>query len=398
LIAPLWPVTLIGIVLGAIVGMYATQSGASQHIASAIVRVNQPVDPNQILSNSSPATQNENFMAAQIAFLSSPGFAEAVGKGMGKPYRVSVTPSQKGNSPLITITAGGVSFDLARTIVSSAVRAYTDAAQQQTRQRDQAAIDSINAVIGSPDPAPAEGAPAPSQTVLDQLVGQRLAIQADMGRPVVEVVQPPMEAAPPAAAPFWSLGVMAGGFIGGLIALGAALAWRSRIGLITSHAAAADEFEHVMVPVVRLPGTASEARSIYAQLQPRTGPLVVIGSSEWSQPAAVARLLETAAAEYGSAKVISASDMRALPGLDTGVADTLIVDGGAIENSPGLTEAVAHAGQVVVAAAVGRDVIDRVRVAVNMAASRDIPASVVLTRAQGLKPVTSKPAGAISRA
>jgi hypothetical protein len=383
LIAPLWPVTLIGIVLGAIVGSFATESGASAHIASAIVRVNQPVDPNQILSNNMPATQNDNYMAAQIAFLSSPGFADAVGKGMGRPYRVSVSASQKGQSPLITITASGVTLDLAQTIVSSAVNAYTEAAQQQTRQRDQAAIDSITAVLDGLHGDPASGsadAAGPSQSVLDQLATQRLTIQADMGRPVVEVVQPPLEAAPPAAAPFWSLGVIAGGFIGGLVALGAALTWRSRTGLITSHSAAADEFDHVMVPVVRLPGTDTTARTLYAQLQPRTGPVVVVGASDWSQPTAVAELLATAAAEYGSAKVISVTEMRALPDLGTGVADTVIVDGGAVENAPGLAEAVAHAGQLVVAAAMQRDVIDRVRVAVNMADSRDIPVSVVCTR------------------
>lgn len=376
LIAPLWPITLIGLVLGAFVGTFATQSNSPGHIASAIVRVHQPVDPNQFVSGSAPAVDFPSFMSGEIAYLASPAFADAVGKGMGKPYRVSVTVSQLGQSPLIAISADGVTFDIARTIVDTAVRAYTEAVQQRTQKRDQAAADAISGVIDrmQADRQANPGEPQ-STTALDQLELQLRSIQADSGRPAVEVVQAPLETAPPAAAPFWSLGLVGGALLGAVAALATALAWRVRVGLITSRSSLVEEFEYVMSPVVHLPGDEAVGRALYAQLHsPHSGRVVVVGASRTSGASTVARLLDTAVGERGAD---TATGVHRQP---EDRERCIVVNGGSVDRTAELPDLISGSSEVIVVTAIGQDVFDATRVAVNCAANQGIRVSLVGTR------------------
>lgn len=377
LIAPVWPITIIALVLGAFVGSFAIHEAEPGYLASAVVKVNQPVDPNQIISGAASPLVNDSFMAGEMAYLSSPGFYDAVGKEMGLPYRVSVTVSEQGQSQFVTISSEGATLELARKIVDSAVKVFSDSAQQRVKQRDQAAIDSLTKVLDKIVLPPAEGAtpptPAPGSGVIDQLLTERGLIEVDMERPVVQVVQPAAEAAPHAVAPFWSLGLIGGALIGGCVGLGAALVWRSKVGLITSRSALVDEFEHVMAPVVSLPGSSEVGRTLYAQLQPpRQGTIVVIGASDDSGASTVTQLI--AAAAHADEPV------DGLGGAAKHGARLTVVDGGSVENSPGLPEVVGSAQELIVVVALKRDVLDSVRIAVNLAQGHDIPVSIVGTR------------------
>lgn len=374
-IAPLWPVTVIGLVLGALVGAYATQSSSPRHIASAIVRVHAPVDPNQFVSGNAPAVDFPSFMSGEIAYLASPAFADAVGKGMGKPYRVSVTVSQLGQSPLIAISADGVTFDIARTIVDTAVHAYTEAVQQRIQKRDQAAADAISSVIDRMQADRQANPGEASSTALDQLEIQLRSIQVDSGRPAVEVVQAALETAPPAAAPFWSLGLVGGALLGAVAALAVALAWRARIGLITSRASLVDEFEFVMSPVIYVPGDESVGRALYAQLRsPHSGRVVVLGATHVSGSSAVAQLLDAAVGERVSGKAVGVH--RQLEDHER----CSVVDGGSVDRTAELPDVISGASEVIVVTAIGRDVVDATRVAVKCATNQGIPVSVVGTR------------------
>src|SRR5215216_1453725 len=83
-----WLIVPIGIVLGAVMGiwMHSATDNTDQE-ASSTIQVDQPIDPDQIITGNyySSADQQQDWISGEVAFLTSRGFAEAVGSELNQP-------------------------------------------------------------------------------------------------------------------------------------------------------------------------------------------------------------------------------------------------------------------------------------------------------------------------
>lgn len=402
-VTPLWPMTIVGVLAGAALGGFALDSKGPA-VAAAIIRIEQPIGPNQIMTGSSqsPDTQ-QSYISGEIAYLKSPGFADSVAKELQQTTRPALSAVQDAQSTLITVSASAPEAQAAEKAVDAALKAYHARLQQQAQEQGQAAIDAINAVIdqvngsaaaaqaaaaaaaaaAAGDPATAAVAAAASDAAaaaaaaqaqqngarIQQLDNQRLAIQVQTQRAAgPEIVTPPRPTEVNGA-PGWALGAVGGGLLGGIGALGAALGWRRWVGAINSPAGLADEVDHPLQPVVHLGSLADDtqadaglARSLFAQLPTqRDGDLLVVGASENSGSGDVARLIAFAADEQSAET-------------------TTVLDGGSLDTSPGLPEAAATARQIIVVVMLGRDLAESIRIVAQFARSAGVPVSTVLTR------------------
>lgn len=411
----LWPAACAGVLLGAAIGGLALHAGTESE-ATALVRLHQPVDPDQIMYGTAPSAESEqSYISGEVTYLTSPGFANTVAKQLNQADVPRLSALQGVQSSVVGISATDTDATDAERSVGAALDVYRDHLQQQARERGQAAIDAITSVLGRLDAASRQAVggtqtdtdtsdernvgdpqlgPAPAyQQAIQQLVSQRLAIEAQTSRSAsVEIVQPPTITSA-AGAPGWTLGAVGGGLVGGLIALSGALAWRKRAGLITSPSALERQIEHVLSPTVSL-GSLSEtsedyaglSRSLYAQLPaPRSGQILLVGASVDSGTDEVARLIAFAASEHDDVQEV---DLRHSPRVSDGskglvkVRDgvTVVIDGGSLQTSPQLPHAAENASQIIIVARIGRDVSDAVRMARQLARDSDIPVSAVCTR------------------
>jgi hypothetical protein len=336
----------------------------------------------------------------EITYLNSAGFADAVAKQLNEtsPPRLSVI--QDGQSSIVSLSATQADVEEAERNVNAALKVYSDHVQQQTRERGKAAIDALNDVISRLEvgdqsvTSPTSSTPTSNnqQAGIEQLVLQRLAIEVQTQRSApLQVVQPPTERSVKGA-PGWSLGAVGGGLIGGLLALAGTLAWRKRVGVITSPSALEGQIEHVLLPTVRLSAMtesrdayAGLARSLYAQLPtPRSGRILLVGASADSGTEDVARLIAFAVAEHAHVSVAHLQDdAQTFDGLES-LADptdgaTVVIDGGSLDTSPALPQAAEDASQIIIVAMIGRDVNDTVRMASQLARDSDVPISAVCT-------------------
>ncbi len=412
---PLWLAALAGVVVGTAIGVGLTLHPGGASEATALVRVYQPVDPDQIMTGTGPSPAAlQSYVSGEITYLTSHGFIDAVAKQLNQTSPLSLSATQQGQSTLIALSATQGDVPEAQRTVDAAIKVYSDHVEQQTRERGQAAIDALNGVISrllQADSQSTDGravasstsdAPSDRQARIQQLELQRLAIEAQTRRaPAIQVVQPATNT-PEKGAPRWSLGAVGGGVIGGLLALAGAAAWRKRIGVLTSPSALEGQFDHVLLPTVRLGALiessaayAGLALSLYAQLAtPRSGRILLIGASADSGTAEVAGLLAFAAAEHAPVRVEHLRDhVNAYDGftLSANLMDgaTAIIVGGSIETAPALPQAAEKASQIIVVAMIGRDVLDTVSMASQLARTRDVPISAVATRGTLL---TNKPA------
>ena len=418
-VSPLWPITIAGLLVGAVVGGWVMQGG-SESQATASVRMYTPVDPDQIMTGAAPDPDSQqNYISGELTYLTSPGFADAVQKQLNRTQPPPVSAIQDSRSSIVSMSAIQPNYAEAQRIVDAALKVYSDHAAQQVRERGQAAIDAIDAVIARvgteiaqiEDPnsvAPADiiSTPDNPQTSLQQLYSQRLAIEAQMTRSAaVQIVQPTMKT-PVAGAPGWSLGAVGGALGGGFLALAGAYIWRRRVGVVTSPSGAlTGQIERVLSPVVRL-GTLSEsgdtyarlARSLYAQLPtPRTGRLLVIGASVDSGSDEITPLIASAIAEHRQVNVgYLAQDARPVDsfGAFADPEDGLpaVIDGGSVDTSPALLAAAADASQIIVVVKIGRDFTEAVRVASRVVDRNDVPISAVCTQGGPHKSVSPRDA------
>jgi hypothetical protein len=409
---PLWPATLAGILVGAAIGGLTLHASSASE-ATALVRIYQPIDPDQTMTNTAPSPDSQqSFISGEITYLTSPGFGDAVAKELGKTVPPPLSAVQMGKSSTVSLSATQAGFDEAQRSVNAAVKVYSDHLAQQTRERGLAAIDALNKVISRIE-ADASGEEASQSVVLptdplreaglariadlrgtvQQLTLQRLAIEAQTLRAAVQVVQPPTET-PVKGAPSWSLGVISGGLIGGLLALAGALAWRKRVGVVTSPSVLEGHIQHVLLPTVRL-GALTEsseayaglARLLYAQLPaPRAGRILLLGASADSGTEEVARLIAFAVAEHTNVCVVNLRDdgVQTFDGIESpaGLTDgsTVVIDGGSLDISPALPGAAKDASQIILVAMIGGDMNDSVRMVSQLARDSDIPISAVCTR------------------
>jgi hypothetical protein len=229
----------------------------------------------------------------------------------------------------------------------------------------------------------------------DELVSlylQRTALEVQVQRgPGVQVVQPPAEQVSRGALPTAELGVIGGALLGGLVALGGALAWRSRSGIITSLQQIGDRLHEQGIrpigPVIDLGSLrvdAATARALYAQLAPASaGPILVVGTSAGSGSATVAKYLAHAVHERVSLPADGAGallfDDTPWPP-DEPVAIPTIVDGGSLESTPALGKAAARASQVVVVAKLKYDVLSELGALVRAMSQYGVPVIAIGTR------------------
>jgi hypothetical protein len=405
---PAWRAVLVGILLGAVAGAL-TFDASNANEATAMIRIYQPIDPNQIMSgaNSSPDLL-QDYISGEITYFASPGFAAGVAKQLNETKPAPITATQDVQSTLITLSSAQPDAPESLRTVEAALTVYGNHLLQQAHERGQAAMDALDKVIApleqadAGDPDASRGAnsvnnasngtpPDDINTRIQQLKTQRLAIEVQTQRSAgVQVVSAPA-IAPVKGAPDWSLGAAGGGLLGGVLALAAVLAWRKRVGVITSVAVLESQIENVLLPTVRL-GTLDEssdeyeqlARTLYAQLPaPRSGTILLVGASVDSGTDEVADLIAFAAAEHCSVRVV-----HLLSGIpfepivsprDVTAEFTSIIDGGSIDTCPSLPEAAEYASQIVIVAMIGRDVNDTVRMARQLARDSDARISAVST-------------------
>lgn len=398
---PVWPITIAGLIVGGAIGATVVDSGTSAE-ATALIRVFQPVDPNQIIAGVGTSPDSlQIYVSGEIAYLSSPGFADDVAKKLDQSEPAGVTALQDGQSSVISLTSTQPDAAGAERAVNAAIDVYRQHLVNQTGARYKEALDAIGQVINSvqtqvnatnaidrdpsatnPDGTPVTPPdnPVPGDAVarLNSLGLQRLSIEIESkrGAPMQVVQAPAIVAQAGASTP--ALGALGGGFVGGLAALGGALWWRKRSGVLTNRAALEAQIDNTMVPAVKL-GALNEsndgylplARKLYAQLPDQTpGSILVLGASANSGNSYVADLFSAAAAERNT---------EAEAETETGGTIT-VVDGGSIETSPRLAQAVADADQVVIVALAGVDVQDSVQLVRQVAHHHGVPVSAVCTR------------------
>lgn len=424
-LTPLWPATAVGIAVGAVLGGMALQSSTAASSVSALIRIDQPVDPNQILTVNAPSVETQqSYISGQIAYLSSPGFDATLRSALKQPGSPSLTATQDSQSSIVTLSATAPTTDQATAVIDTALKLYSDHVVEQNRQREQAAIDALNGVInglrdqiriaaeassappqsdefGNPIPPPPVPDTTGFQDRINELQAQKLALDVQMLRPPgVQVVQSPTTM-PLEGVPHWWLGAIGGGLLGGLLALTLAMVWRQRSGVITSMSAIENEVAGVLWPVVRLRSygerakvTNSEAegaRAVYAQLPAAGGAcILVVGASAESGTGGMARLLSFAAAEHGPVDTIrqrhanEVIERRLMPrGRNS---PTVIIDGGSLTNSSALPRAAGVATHIIIVAMIGSDTYRQVRMVIKLARAHGVAVFAVGARRRRWSP------------
>lgn len=447
-LTPLWPATVVGIAVGATLGALALQSSTTEPSVSTLIRIAQPVDPNQIMTTNAPSVESQqSYISGEIAYLSSPGFTASLRSALNQADNPNLTATQDSQSSILTLSATAPTAAQATAVIDTALRLYSDHVVEQNRQREQAAIDALNGVIaglrdqfriaaeainappqydefGNLLPPPPVPDTTGVQDRINTLESQKLSLDVQMLRPPgVQVVQPPIEM-PMVGVPHWWLGAVGGGLLGGLLALTLAVVWRKRSGVITSMAALEGEVAGVLWPVVRLRShgerakvtnsEAENARAVYAQLPAARGACVlVVGASAQSGTDGMARLLSFAAAEHGPVDTIrqrkaqEVIERRILPRSRNST--TVIIDGGSLTNSSALPRAAGMATHIVIVAMIGFDSYRQARMVIALARAHGVPVYAVgarrrwwsvggRTRTAKAEPMAETPSGGLHRA
>ena len=399
LTTPLWKPTVVGICLGALIGGLALSAGSTSE-ASALVRIYPPLDIMQTMSNSSPSPDpQQSYISGEIAYLNSPAFGQAVAKELNETDPPQLSATQDTQSSIVTFSATDANFDDAARIVNAGLKVYEAHAQQLIRDRGQVAIDAINAILarektppGAPPPGPGDQTTrTDQQTPTDQLQAQLYWIEVQTQRLTpFQVVSPPTET-PTEGVPKWQLGVIGGALVGGLAFLAGAVAWRRRVGVVSSPSTLDGVADRVLKPTVPLGHLAPEtgeykalARTLTNQMSTAdSATILVVGASSESGTSEVARLIAAGLEERSGVRVVSLlHNSESVDELRSGLTTTgsaVVIDGGSIDTSGALPQAADVAAQVVVVAAIGRDVSGDVRVATLLAHDRNLPVNAVCT-------------------
>src|SRR6476620_4453410 len=102
---PLWRATLAGILVGAAIGGL-TWHASSASEATALVRIYQPIDPDQVMTNTAPSPDSqESYLSGEVTYLTSPGFADAVAKELRETIPPPLSATQQGKSSIVSLSA-----------------------------------------------------------------------------------------------------------------------------------------------------------------------------------------------------------------------------------------------------------------------------------------------------
>lgn len=387
-VAPLWPVTLLAMLIGAGIGALVLHT-PRVYTAACVIRVDPPVDPNDIMTNQLPFPGlAPDFLGSQIAYLNSQGFLNSVSTRLRRPDATpDLVADQYGMTNLVTITGTAGSAEDARATVDAAVQTYSDHIKKVESLRTSQSLQAIALVIDRLEENMRERGQPLSQPGddLGQLYLQRTELQVQLVRPPgVAIVTPTADQPSQGKLSMPALGAAIGGFAAGLIALTAAQLWRSRVGILL----ATDPVDEgrLLRPVLPLRRTAidpSIARTLYAQLSPPAGSrIVVVGASAGSGASTVAQYLAYAARECGPVITDSVFDRDPAEG-EAGASDAsavVISDGGDLGSSPDLIEFVGRATHIVAVARVGFDSTGDLRLVLDAVANRGTPVAVTYTR------------------
>jgi hypothetical protein len=403
LLTPIWPATVAGVVLGALVGTLVAMSvSANAATATTQVRIDPPIDPNQIITNSPmPADTLQGYLSGEVAYLSSAGFRDAVADELGADETPALTATQQGQASIIAIAATEPDAGAAQQAVDAALKVYGGHVYDLNRVRVQSALDAVNGAVvrlrqQALDDAVRDG------MVFDEVVfndrtrdldGKRVSLESQIDRaPAIQTIESTVSESGTGSST-QLLGGIGGGLLGGLLAIGAALAWRARSGVISSPAQLQREVTPlpVIAPEITIGKSRRSlelARALYSQLpQPRTGVILVVGASDGSGSTEVARLLHGAAGEHGAAKSFGVAE---LAGKDSAAVrsalnaaisveghGSVIVDGGSLTGSSQVIDVAERADQILVVARIGYDTVPEVALATNLS---EAPVAVACTR------------------
>lgn len=403
LLTPMWPATLVGVVLGAIIGtLVALSITADATTATTQVRIDPPVDPNQILTNSPmPADTLQGYLAGEVAYLTSSGFHDAVAKELGGDASPALTATQQGQAAIIAIAATEPTPDAAKRTVDVALKVYGGHVYDLNKVRVQSALDAVNgAVVRLRQQAVADAATQSEpfdEAVFNErtkdLDGKRVALESQIDRaPGIQPVETTV-AQSSAGQSTKLLGGIGGALLGGLVALGATLVWRSRSHVVSSVGQLQREIDPVPViaPVVEIGKSRRSlevARALYSQLpQPRIGVILVVGATDGSGATEVARLLHAAAGEHVSAGSLGMAELNGKDSaavkatvdelISSGELGSVIVDGGSLTGSSQVVDIAELADQILVVTRIGHDTLDEVAVTTNLSGA---PVAVACTR------------------
>ena len=319
-VVALWPFALLCAVLGALLGG-ASQIGGTSRSAEAMVRLEQPASVSAVLSGQPTSTDElQSYVSGEIAYLSGSGFHNAVKAQLGSDSDPTISAVQNSNSAVVTISATSPDENEAMRAVDTAISTYLAHTSQELNDRNNAALDSINALINRQQAAGRTSG-------IQELRTQASALQLQMAAgATATVVQPATETS--SGSSNWRITAAIGAIVGALVGLGGALVWRSRKKFISSPSDA-EEVATTLTPVVATSGrsgvapTEAEkdaARSMFAQLgSPRHGTIAVVGASADSGTRRVGELLAGAAANHAEVRVIECLPL----GVDADLADHL---------------------------------------------------------------------------
>jgi len=354
-VAPLWPVTIVGAALGAAVGSLVVTPVVT-YSATSVVALEVPIGINQLMTGMQQFSDSiPDYLGGELTYLNSEGFRGAVGVKLGRPASApEVIATRSGKSDLFTLAASAQSAADARRVVDAAVATYMDHVREVNTDRYKSAVAAIDAVVPVLEQNKQHAGIVATPPELAALYNQRAALQVQLQRdPGVIVVEPTADKGSTTPLP---LGPIGGGAVGGLLALGAALIWRSRRGIITSPKQIGDQLAPCpVVPLGESDIDQTIARSIYAVLPPpRTGRIVVVGASANSQSQAVADYVSFAASEHGPVKDVDLSDTTNSSGPDPDDI-TIVVNAGPWASSSAVTDVIDDANQIIIVARLNID-------------------------------------------
>lgn len=288
---------VIGLVVGALLGGLAFAALGSDSTATAFLRLRNPADLTAIAGGASQITPDTSdnasaFVAGEIAYLSGEGFAQAVGRKMALEEPAEFTAAQASESSIVTVTSTNPSSDDAIRTVQTVIDLYRDDLEQRIDQQLRLILPQVTQWQ--------QRAADPLRAQELERIRESIEVQAADASALL-IVQPPTPNHP--SSQQWLIGAVLGGLLGAACVAGYLLTRRRRTGRAALVATLTDGVDGVLVPPID-PGVAGEenlrtARSLYAQL-PSVQPnrqILVVGVSATSGGAAVASLLQSAAAD-----------------------------------------------------------------------------------------------------
>ncbi|MCV7171927.1 hypothetical protein H7I41_18590 [Mycobacterium manitobense] len=332
----------------------------------------------------------ESYVAGEVAYLSSPGFARAVGGAMGRVAPATVLVTQNGTSPVLTITGIAPTGDAAVEAVDTAIDVY----RRQLKRRIDEQLSSVLPRLDGWERS-ADGATDGARAVEVQNLREVILLQAAESV-ALEVVQTPT--VDDAANNSLAIAVLFGGLVGGLLVILGLTAIRNRSNRLRSAAEVLDMVDGLIVPAVELRdshesanGRAVLARTLYAQCRGSTPirVIVVIGASRRSETKTVASLLEFAAAENGSVTRVRLDRASVLMLSAKNGGGAMIVDAGAIGDSALTAEAIGAATDLIVVGRLNVDTVPQILAVRSATASSSLPLLAVFTYRQWWSPTRS---------